>query len=494
MKIMKKISVVLLSLCLCIPCFSMVAYAADGRISFTDPETAVGEVVEVKCVVRSTSGNMGDVEVVLDYDSEALRFDSGADVSDDGNGTLTCTSTGGSAELTFTIQFQALSEGETKVSVSSATIADANGASLTLDQGNSTVKIAEGDPSKITETEGTAADAEDIQVEVNGVSYTLTDSFADTDIPNGYSRTQLDLDGQERQMVTNDSGSVYLGYLKDASGVGDFFLFSEEDATFKLYEEISISDTASIIVLSDTSKVSLPTEYQEAKLSLNGKEFPVWKDTVNEGFFVIYAMNNSGEEGYYRYDSVENTYQRFEPEAVAEEVADETDTSSLLGKVEKFVKDNLAVVVLAGGLGAILLLLILIIVSIKLHNRNAELDELYDEYGIDMEEESVDTITDEKDKKVQRAKKQEEIEEDFEEDFEEDTFEDVDFEEDFEEEDFEEEDFEEEQIEEDVFAGYDTRSEIMIDDLDALLSEHEPKKRGHMETDDTFKVDFIDLD
>ena len=34
----------------------------------------------------------------------------------------------------------------------------------------------------------------------------------------------------------------------------------------------------------------------------------------------------------------------------------------------------------------------------------------------------------------------------------------------------------------------------MIDDLDALLGESTPKRRGHMETDDTFKVDFIDLD
>ena len=33
MKLMKKISAILLTLCLCIPCFSMVAHAADGKIS-----------------------------------------------------------------------------------------------------------------------------------------------------------------------------------------------------------------------------------------------------------------------------------------------------------------------------------------------------------------------------------------------------------------------------------------------------------------------------
>ena len=33
-----------------------------------------------------------------------------------------------------------------------------------------------------------------------------------------------------------------------------------------------------------------------------------------------------------------------------------------------------------------------------------------------------------------------------------------------------------------------------IDDLDELLSRQPKKKRGHMEKDDTFQVDFIDLD
>ena len=139
------------------------------------------------------------------------------------------------------------------------------------------------------DTTGDSAAAVDLQVEVNGISYTLTDDFADADIPNGYARTQRSLDGADRQMVENESGKVCLGYMKDAEGNGDFFLYNEETASFSPYAEISISDTTSIIVLSDASQVSLPDTYQEAKLTLNDKEFPVWQDTVNEGLYVIYA-------------------------------------------------------------------------------------------------------------------------------------------------------------------------------------------------------------
>lgn len=537
MKVMKRISAILLSLCLMVPCFSMVALAADGRISFTDPSTAVGEYVEVKCVLRSTSGNMGDVSVDLSYDEEYLRFDSGDGIESTGDGSLSCSGAASSAEVTFVAKFQALQEGTTKVEITGATVSDSNGATLTLDQGNSTVTIAEGDPSKI-EDSSASSQASDLQVEVNGISYTLTDDFADADIPNGYARTQKSLDGEERQMVENESGNICLGYMTDAEGNGDFFLYVEEAAAFYPYAEISISDTTSIIVLSDASQVSLPDTYKEAKLSLNSKEFPVWQNTEKEGIYVIYAMNNSGEVGYYQYDAVEGTYQRFTPssQAPVEEAVEETDSASVLGKIQNLIMANFMIVLLAAGVAGVIVLIILIVLAVKLHNRNAEIDELYDEYGIDLEEEEVVPAKKETKKETKKAKKKEKpVEEDFfeedfaeeeleEENFAEENFAEEDFfeeelaeedfvEEDLAEEDFFEEDFAEEELTEEEFedyrepqgtvskysqdeefTGYTERMDFTIDDLDELLEEKAGKKSGHVEDDDTFRMDFIDLD
>lgn len=507
MKIMKKISAILLSICLCVPCFSLVAHAADGRISFTDPETAVGEMVEVKCVLRSTKGNIGDIEVQLRYDSEYLRFQSGANVQDAG-GTLTYTGTGSSTETSFTVEFQALKEGETKISVESATVSSGAGGTMNLDQGSSTVKIAEGDPSKITETPETpeTSSTNDVQVEVNGVAYTLTDGFADGDIPSGYSRTTISLDGQERQMVANEAGSITLGYLKDAEGTGDFFLYNGEDATFAPYEEIAISDTTSIIVLSDTSKVKLPDTYQEAKLTLNEKDFPVWQDSTKEGYYVLYAMNNNGETGYYQYDTAENTYQRVDVSGDQGE-KEKKDSNSLFAKLQKALEKHLPMIVLAGGLGGLLLLILLIVLGVKLHNRNAELDELYDEYGIDEEddedEEPVPPKAKDKPKKQGGLFGRRKSEDDFEE-YDDDDFDEYD--EDDEEDDaevkydtvkFSGSDFETGSIgdlDDDVFSGFGQRGELTIDDLDDLMGNTSGKKRGHAEADDAFQVDFIDLD
>ena len=500
MKLMKKISAIVLSLCLCIPCFSLVTHAADGKISFTDPETAVGEMVEVKCVLRSSGGSMGDVEVQLAFDSEYLSFQSGDSV-EAADGSLTYKGDGGSSEVSFTMTFQALKEGETKITVNSSSVASGNGGTLTLTEGKSTIKIAEGDPSKIVQTETTSTGAGDKEVEVNGEKYTLTDAFADADIPAGYSKTTVSLDGEDRQMVANESGAVTLGYLKDADGVGDFFLYNTENATFAPYEEVSISDTTSIIVLSDTSNVKLPKQYKEAKLTLNEKEFPVWQDSSKEDTYVIYAMNNNGETGYYQYDPNENTYQRVEINSTDEDAAKKS--TGILGKIQSFIEKHLALIVLVGGLGAIIILVVLIVLGVKLHNRNAELDELYDEYGIDEEEDEPEEPV--KEKKGGLFGKRKKDEDEFEE-YEEDSFDEDDFEDDYEDE--YEDDFEDDfgredrfdtvelssfEADEDVFAGYDRREELTIDDLDDLLGE-QPKKRGHIEADDAFKVDFIDLD
>ena len=151
MKLMKKISAVLLSLCLLVPCFSMVAFAADGRISFTDPSTAVGEYVEVRCVLRSTSGNMGAVEVALTYDESYLKFDSGDGIEVSGSGALTCKGTASSAEASFVAKFQALQEGTTKIELASASVTDSADMEISMSEGYSTVTIEEGDPSKIEE-------------------------------------------------------------------------------------------------------------------------------------------------------------------------------------------------------------------------------------------------------------------------------------------------------------------------------------------------------
>lgn len=532
MKMIKKISVVLLALLFSLSGVSMVAYAADGSISFTDPETAVGDMVEIKCAVRSGAGDLGEININLSYDSALLRFEAGDGVTG-GDGTLTYSGNGESAsEISFTMTFQALAEGSAKVSIGEASVTSSYGGAMSMDEGDSTVSIGPGDPSKIkaedSEDTGAAAPAAgDMQVVVDGETYSLSDKFTDTDIPSGYTRTSVTLEGQERQMVTNASGAVCLGYLINSQGTGEFFIYNQEDATFVPYEEIQISDTVSIIVLSDTSKVKLPDTYQEATLTLNEKEFPVWQDNEHDGYYILYAMNNSGNTGYYQYDLAEGTYQRVE---ISESEKKEKSDGSRMGKMREFLNEHLQMFLILMGIAGFLILILIIVLAVKLRNRNLELDDLYDEYGIDLEDEEAEVKVKEKKSKEKRSRKADDFEDDFDDDedgftgiglnkinldddfeddfdddfedddFEDDDFDDGDFEEDFEEEDFEEDD--------DIFSDkklkkYDTRTirqNVPVNkmaednDLDELFEDLTGKKPGHQEKDDAFQVDFVDLD
>ncbi len=566
MRLLKKILATIVCIGILVPCAGMTVFAADGRISFSDPQTAVGDKVDVKCVVKSSGSKLGDVEVTIAYDSEALRFDSGENVTKTAKGTLVYSGSADGTEATFVMTFQALKEESTKVTVSGANISSESGSSLTFDYGNSTVKIGPGDPSKIEDEEeddgnaaGRTATGNSIPVQVNGKNYGLTDTFAEIDIPNGFTETTVNFESTECTMVVQESSQIYLAWLVNAEGTGEFFLFNTENATFSPFEQVMISDTTSIVILSDDS-LKLPEKYAATKLILNEKEFPAWQDTESEKYYLMYAVNSTGQKAIYQYDSEEGTYQRFELPAEEEK---EKDTAASKGFIQDFVNKHLKAVAIVVGVIFLILLIILIVVSVKLSHRDLELDNLYDEYGIDVDDDGEYVAVDRSKKKgkgtAKKSSKKKRVKDDFDEDdFDEDDFTEDDFEnddfteddfenDDFTEDDFENDDFMEDDFESDDFSGidfdedsfaedeaeendfatvrfdqkkfqkYNTLSSLefddyddsddygidayadeaaddMIDDLDELLSNKGKASHSRAKKEDSYTVDFIDLD
>ena len=69
-----------------VPMFSLVAFAADGRLMFSDPQTKVGENVSIDLVVQSQGNTIGDVSVTMNYSTDDLEFVSGDGFEADGSG------------------------------------------------------------------------------------------------------------------------------------------------------------------------------------------------------------------------------------------------------------------------------------------------------------------------------------------------------------------------------------------------------------------------
>lgn len=382
MKAIKKIAVFVLAMMLVVPCFSMVSKAATGQIQFTDPETKTGDNFEVTCAVKSDNGTaLEDVSVTITYDTAMIKFVEGNGVSEDTAGTLKYSGTGTEAALRFNMKFQALKEGTTQIKVSEYSAYLNTDEKVDCQQGYATVTIAKG--SEVTTTEPAAGTT---TVIVDEVSYTLADSIPADAIPDGFKETTLPYEGEDKTFAKNEESGIYLAYLLNEEGKGKFFMYDTEYARFSPFEQIQISKTTTIVLLSDASAVKMPEEYSQITLTVNGYDYPAWQSSENIVNYVLYALSNSGEASLYQFDSEEGTYQRFEtPEVVEAEIDD-----SLSGRLKESDSFNyylvLDIIILA------VLLVLVIVLGVKLHNRNLELDDLYDEYGIDLE----DTVAEEK--------------------------------------------------------------------------------------------------
>ena len=542
MKFLKKVLAAVACVCVLATSVTLTSHAAGGRISFADPSTAVGDMVDVKCVLKSSSGSLGSSSVILSYDASALKFNSGDGVTG-GDGTLTYSGNGGSSEVSFTMTFQALKEGSTEITVASQDVKSSSGSEVKLTEGKSTVTIAAGDPSKIVDDTQAAEGADtaasgDVTVEVNGTSYTLSD-FVEASLPAGFTKTTMNYEGADRPMAYNETNGIYLAYLTSADGNSNFFLYDDSNATFAPYEEIDISDTTTIVLLSDTS-VKLPSNYAQTTLTLNGQEFPVWQDNDKDGFYLMYAVNNNGTKNFYEYDSQENTYQRCDVKQDTGASNAKKKANGFFDKMQNVIDGHFKVFAIIFIIILLLLIIRLIVVRVKLRNRDIELDDLYDEYGIDLEEEEPElhVLWNEElgeiqvqlmgDVQIEILKHM--LEERFD-DYEDDEFDDddddddddrydsnrYDDEDDYADDDFEEEEFDEVReaplrtvkfddfntitdmslYEDENFESFvmdEEEEDDMVDDLDDLLSERPKERRSHSEKDDTFQVDYIDLD
>lgn len=381
MKFLKKVLAAVACVCVLATSVTLTSHAAGGRISFADPSTAVGDMVDVKCVLKSSSGSLGSSSVTLSYDASALKFNSGDGVTG-GDGTLTYSGNGGSSEVSFTMTFQALKEGSTEITVASQDVKSSSGSEVKLTEGKSTVKIAAGDPSKIVDDTQAAESADtaasgDVTVKVNGTSYTLSD-FVEASVPAGFKKTTMNYEGADRPMAYNETNGVYLAYLTSADGNSNFFLYDDSNATFAPYEEIDISDTTTIVLLSDTS-VKLPSNYAQTTLTLNGQEFPVWQDKDKDGFYLMYAVNNNGTKNFYEYDSQENTYQRCDVKQDTGASNAKKKANGFFDKMQNVIDGHFKVFAIIFIVILLLLIIRLIVVRVKLRNRDIELDDLYDE-------------------------------------------------------------------------------------------------------------------
>lgn len=124
---------------------TVVAYAASGKITFSDPTVTVGDQVSVTVKIASSDGTaLGASDVRLQYDSSALEFVSGTNANG-GAGSIRLVGAmeaQGQTTFSFTLKFKALKAGTSAITVTSQEVYDVDSQAVSISHvGSSAVKI-----------------------------------------------------------------------------------------------------------------------------------------------------------------------------------------------------------------------------------------------------------------------------------------------------------------------------------------------------------------
>ena len=192
-------------------------------------------------------------------------------------------------------------------------------------------------------------DLNPINVEVDGENYTIIKKNKNLDVPVGFVETSTIINDVEVPTFYNETTDVTLIALKDSEGNVKFFKY--ENGKYSKYVELKVQEVSISPV--DVDKVPYKG-FKKVTIDINGNDVNVYKYKELDKYYLLYAMDlNTGDNKYYLYDSINDTYQVFDEELF----------NSLNSDVEFYMY------MLFGASGLIILCLVIILCISKNKNK-----------------------------------------------------------------------------------------------------------------------------
>lgn len=311
---------------------ALVAYAASGRIAFSDKSVSVGSEVSINMKITAAGGAaLSNATVMLNYDASMMEFVSGTGASG-GAGSIRITIGGDTADantLNSELKFKALQAGTAKVTVNTQEVYDTSNQVVEITQmGDSTITIAalanaskdatlaglEISPGTLTPefspevTNYTATVGAD--VEKLTINAPATDGKA-TVVLSGNEGLQMGENQVVCKVIAEDGQTVTDYTIVVTKAEGGESGTSTSDPSAVTVDVVTAAKTVKIIPLEDG--VEIPEGFKECLLKIDGVEVQgwVWASETDYQYCVFYGQNEAGEKDFYRYDITEKTMQRY---------------------------------------------------------------------------------------------------------------------------------------------------------------------------------------
>ena len=212
--------------------------------------------------------------------------------------------------------------------------------------------------------------------DVNGTEWTIVNDIPEDMVPEGFEHSKTAIDGLEYNTLHGTFADLTLVMLQSDNGNGLFVYDAAQNAA---YQYVRINSESHFIVLLLPKVDDVPDGYNEVSLSIEGKGVATayqkkddQSDEMAKDFYLVYAMNDSGESGFYTYDSAEGTYIRTNvtTPTVSQEINDNSEHELVPGIANKYLA--LAAILI---LVIIILALLLLVVVVKNKKRTANYEE-----------------------------------------------------------------------------------------------------------------------
>ncbi len=158
-----------------------------------------------------------------------------------------------------------------------------------------------------------------IEVDVNKSKYTVIKRREVLNKPEGYEETTVKINGFEIPAYYNEITKVTLVGLKDEVGNIKLYSYNPSNGKYLKYNEYAFNKM-NLYIHED-----LKSKYDSTQIKINDEEVTAYKLKGVKGYYLVYATNTlTGYEGYYLYDTEENSVQRYNT-ALLDKVTSEKD-------------------------------------------------------------------------------------------------------------------------------------------------------------------------
>ncbi len=220
------------------------------------------------------------------------------------------------------------------------------------------------------------ATPEELKVVVDGNPMIIADNFSTDNLPAGFSVAAYKYKEKEVSSITD--GTQTLLYLTDEAGENGAFYEITEEGSFVKFVYIQNAVNTYVILTPESDKI--PVGYTTIETTIGSTTVTAYRNETESltDFVFIYAKGVDGNEGWYRYDTVEKSLQRAVGFTMESEPQEE-EPKTLIEKIANFSdNEKIAAITIVTVILLLIAALIVLIVKIATFNK-ASKEENFDE-------------------------------------------------------------------------------------------------------------------